>query len=96
MKITSTGFLQVNGMYISETALNKLCQDIHEQYGISLAVCKIFGKRWSYIAGTGEILYAGVRVQINDFYGLIADELTDPIKKEVTERIRDFFKGESL
>ncbi len=82
-------------MCISETALNKLCQDIHEQYGISLAVCKIFGKRWSYVAGNGDTLYAGVRVQINDFYGLIADELPDPLKKDVTERIKAFFKGES-
>ncbi len=82
-------------MCISETALNKLCQDIHEQYGISLAVCKIFGKRWSYVAGNGDTLYAGVRIRINEDYGLIADDLPDDVKKDVIARMQRLFEGDS-
>lgn len=74
-------------MSISEKKINELCRDIHENYGISLAVCQIFGKRWSYIAGTGDNLYAGVRFQINEHYGLIADELPEIVKNEVLNRL---------
>lgn len=86
----------MNGMSISEKKLNELCRDIHETYGISLAVCQIFGKRWSYIAGTGDTLYAGVRVQINDFYGLIADELPETVKNEVLARLNTLVMDDSL
>ncbi len=75
-------------MSISEKKLNEICREIHETYGISLAVCEIFGKRWSYIAGTGNNLYAGVRFQINEHYGLIADELPETVKDEVLARLK--------
>ena len=75
-------------MSISEKKLNEICREIHETYGISLAVCEIFGRRWSYIAGTGNNLYAGVRFQINEHYGLIADELPEMVKDEVLARLK--------
>jgi hypothetical protein len=83
-------------MSISEKALDDMCREIHDMYGISLAVCQIFGKRWSYIAGTGDNLYAGVRLLINEDYGLIADDIPEGVKKDVIERIRALFEGESL
>ncbi|MDD3807402.1 MAG: hypothetical protein PHE86_05140 [Candidatus Marinimicrobia bacterium] len=76
-------------MSISKATLESFCQEINKKHGISIAVCKIFGKRWSYLAGMGDDLYGGVKIRINDTYGVIANELPDAIKAEIQMRLTD-------
>jgi len=69
--------------------LNRFCEEIYRDYGITLAICEIFGKRWSYLAGNGDSLYAGDRIQLNEKYGLIADDIPETIRQNVLNRLKE-------
>jgi hypothetical protein len=75
-------------MSISNGDLDRLCDDFCHQYGITLAICEIFGKRWSFIAGNGDSLYAGERIRLNEKYGLIADVIPETIKEDLLGRLK--------
>jgi len=83
-------------MCISKEELNTFCREIFTEYGITLAICEIFGKRWSYIAGSGENLFAGTRIHINHKYGVVVDELPDYLHEDIVLRIKRLLKADSL
>lgn len=83
-------------MSISNADLNRFCEEIYRDYGITLAICEIFGKRWSYLAGYGDNLFAGMRIQINHQYGVVVDELPDHLHVDFITQIKNFLKADSL
>ena len=76
-------------MCISDVDLKRFCEEIYRDYGTTLAICEIFGKRWSFLAGNGDSLYAGVRIQLNEKYGLIADDIPETIRQNVLNRLKE-------
>lgn len=44
------------------------------EYSVKMYFCKITGqRRWSWIAGDSDILFASRKMQINENYGIITD-----------------------
>lgn len=52
--------------------------------------CEIIGKRWSYVAGSGDITDRQFRWKINDSWGLISD--VDLSQNHVMNVIVNLFK----
>ena len=54
--------------------LEAITQWIYIEYQTNVYFCEIKGKRWSYITGRSNILYAAESYTINDNIGIVAEE----------------------
>lgn len=57
-----------------KSALEKFSQRISEKYNAKILFCELYGKRWSYLAGSEEDFATKQRYKINDFYGIIYEK----------------------
>jgi len=75
-------------------ALQKFCNLVNEKYSASISICEIFGKRWSFIAGSKASYNAKIRVEINSSYGLVYEKDTlSPVQlRNVVKLVRKIIK----
>lgn len=57
--------------------LDKVAVWTQAEYGIDLCFCKLLGKRWSFYAGSEELLVPQERVEINDAWGIFAENINE-------------------
>ncbi|HRU46408.1 MAG TPA: hypothetical protein P5078_04395 [Candidatus Marinimicrobia bacterium] len=50
--------------------LNAIARKLEEEYGLQVNFCKIYGKRWSYVAGDRNLEFAPQRRQLTSRYGI--------------------------
>ena len=60
--------------FIYKGKLEDVAGDIYEKYGIRIAFCEIFGKRWSWFAGNGQCFISQKRMKISEDLGVIVEE----------------------
>ena len=51
--------------------LNAVAALLENEYGLRVNFCRIFGKRWSYVAGDRQMEFALNRIRLNQQYGII-------------------------
>lgn len=60
--------------FIYREKLECIAQEIYEKYDIKIAFCEIFGKRWSWFAGTHECFISHKRMRISEDLGVIVED----------------------
>lgn len=50
--------------------LNAIAALLENEYGLRVNFCRIFGKRWSYVAGDRQLEFAPIRRQLSPQYGI--------------------------
>ena len=53
--------------------LAKIAADLNDSYGFKIYFCEIIGKRWSFVAGSGDIVNGTHRFKITENCGIISD-----------------------
>ena len=79
----------------NKTGKNKLeaiSKWIEDQFGLQNCFCKIFGKRWSYFAGSLDQTEVQTKINLNDEWGWIFND--DPRKIDNWDEIFRFMKEE--
>ncbi|HMA61679.1 MAG TPA: hypothetical protein VKP78_03420 [bacterium] len=69
------------------SALNALSNLIKEELDCQVSFCELFGKRWSFIAGSDGSYNAKQRIKLSPDYGLIFEKkgLSDQEVKEIEQ-----------
>ena len=55
--------------------LREISRILSEDFHIEVYFCKIYGKRWSYVAGNKSIILLKSRYRLNDDFGICSDKL---------------------
>jgi len=66
--------------------LNAVAALLENEYGLRINFCRIFGKRWSYVAGDRQLEYAPIRRQLSPQYGIFyleSSQLTEGDRQTV-------------
>jgi len=50
--------------------LNAIAALLENEYGLRVNFCRIFGKRWSFVAGDRQLEFAPIRKQLSPQYGI--------------------------
>jgi len=50
--------------------LNAIAALLDHEYGLRVNFCRIFGKRWSFVAGDRQLEFAPIRRQLSPQYGI--------------------------
>jgi len=67
----------LNGELQLNTKLTKIANELSAHFDAEIYFCEIKGKRWSFVAGSGDTVYGSHRFQLNEKWGIISDhELT--------------------
>ena len=72
---------------MSKEALQMMVDDLYQKFGIEMAACDVFERRWSYLVGTKGFISGTQRMTFDDAYGLILD-----CKEENLNEIKDYIK----
>ena len=78
----------------SNTLLSALLEKIYKNYSIHLQIVEIFGKRWSFIAGSleEEKFLPPTCIKLCDAYGVVSNEwnrLTDSEKSKIISILKE-------
>lgn len=76
-------------IYMSKIILQRIVDDLHQQFGVELAICQVFKRRWSYVAGTEGFISGKHRIDFGPEYGIIVnckDEMLETISNYIEER----------
>ena len=55
------------------TKLTMIAKELSIYFNTEIYFCKIKGKRWSFVAGSGDTVYGSNRFQLNETWGVISD-----------------------
>ncbi len=85
-------FEQAQAIFLSNetviTRLNRLADLMSVDKSMKVSFCEIFGKRWSFVAGSRETPSFDQKITLSDHYGilvegdLLSDEWIDFLKRE--------------
>jgi len=53
--------------------LTKIAKELSTHFDTEIYFCEIKGKRWSFVAGSGDIVNGSNRFQLNEKWGIISD-----------------------
>lgn len=68
--------------------LNAIAGLLQEECGMSINFCRIFGKRWSYVAGDRQLEFVSLRRQLNPEYGIFYaqnNQIDDKTMQEILD-----------
>jgi len=55
------------------STLAKIAQELSVYFDTEIYFCEIKGKRWSYMAGSGDTVYGSNRIQLTEKWCIISD-----------------------
>jgi len=79
----------VREIYMSRAGFDSIVNELHESFGIEVALCEVFKRRWSFISGTDGFISGQHKLQLNEEYGIIInckDDHLDEIKNLLIKR----------
>jgi len=71
--------------------LTKIAKELSTHFDTEIYFCEIKGKRWSFVAGSGETVYGSWRLQLNNRWGIISTR--DLAKESDIYLINDMIRG---
>lgn len=82
-------YLQNKELTLKEK-LTKTANLLQQDWNMKINFCKLFKKRWSFFAGTDELIIPEKKIIINQDYGIIVENntLTDQQWEEVIQLLR--------
>jgi hypothetical protein len=60
-----------------KTKLERISEGLKSCLNIGICFCEIKGKRWSYVAGSGEAICGNNRVQLTANWGIVTENNLD-------------------
>lgn len=57
------------------SALRRVCAWLEYQFDQEVCICTVLGKRWSYKAGSREVIRGIYRSELNFEWGILTDEI---------------------
>ena len=71
--------------------LNAIFRLLQKEYGLRVNFCRIFGKRWSYVAGDRTLAFVPVSRQLSPQYGIFYEQnnnIDDRLMEEILQTIK--------
>ncbi|BEP28364.1 hypothetical protein [Helicovermis profundi] len=65
-----------------------LTNEIHDNFNVNISLCKIIGRRWSFVYEAGNFTYGNNHIIIDENYGLIVEcssDISDKIKEYISK-----------
>jgi hypothetical protein len=94
MSISEKIYQVADSYYTIPDKLNAIAELLENEYGLRVNFCRIFGKRWSYVAGDRQLEFAPVRKQLSPRYGIFyiqSIQLTDSELANILQALTHYF-----
>ncbi|QSX06310.1 hypothetical protein JYG23_02290 [Sedimentibacter sp. zth1] len=58
----------------SKDKLNSIAEFVYQKYNVKINFCQIFGNRWSFYAGSIDLITVQARIKLTDKIGIFIED----------------------